>query len=224
MRPSSRSPRARRWRPMSGAASTRPPSTPDSSSRRPARSRRARTRRSSSGSWTRPGSMAATSESWADRLESVARRRETLDAIRARERSRALALSVGLSGRSPAKELPAKRLLGRRDAVGAPIPATAEAAAPAAAGTSAPARAAGTASAPAGAAGPRRGHVHRDLPAIQILAIELGDGALGLFRRRHFHEAEATRLARELVSDHRGRLDRAALSEVFTERFTSCGV
>src|SRR5581483_3639062 len=111
------------------------------------------------------------------------------------------------SGRS--RRLPAEGLLGRRHAVGTTVPASAPRATRPAT-TTRPTRA-------APAARPRSPgvrDVHGDLPPVEVLAVQLGDRPLGLLRGCHLDEAEAARLARELVRDHGSRLHGAALREI----------
>ena len=46
-------------------------------------------------------------------------------------------------------------------------------------------------------------------PALEFAAVQSADGLRRLVLVRHFDEAEASRLARRLVTDHRGFLDRS---------------
>src|ERR1043165_1023789 len=55
--------------------------------------------------------------------------------------------------------------------------------------------------------------VDRQAATVQVFAVELLNGGLALFLRRHLDEAEAARAARVAVFDHVGRLDRAGLRE-----------
>src|SRR5919107_1616013 len=88
-----------------------------------------------------------------------------------------------------------------------------------------PAGRAGSAAAPEAAAtaaaailaGPRL--VDRQVAAAELLAVELRDGRLALFARRHLDEAEAARAARVAILDDRGRLDVAGLREQVAEVF-----
>src|SRR5262249_33145106 len=106
---------------------------------------------------------------------------------------------------------PPEGFLRGRHAVGPAVPAAEPSAAPP---TTRPASAAprpAWSTSAARARRPRVGDVHRDLPPVQLLAVELGDGTLASLRGRHVDEAEASGLSRELVGDHRGRLDGTAL-------------
>src|SRR6266851_3514629 len=126
-----------------------------------------------------------------------------------------LVLRVGSSA------LPAEGLLGGRHAVRTAIAPT-----PAATATARPAAAAGSArSAPAtGARRPRVRDVHGDLAAVEVLAVQLGDGPLRLLGGRHLDEAEAPGLAGELVRDHGRRLHGPALGEVLSKGLTGRGI
>src|SRR5215470_3819674 len=119
----------------------------------------------------------------------------------------------------PRCALPLERLLRRRYAVGAAITAAEATAPPAAARTPAAGPASAARPAAARAWSLRGGEVHGQLAAVEILAVELGDGALGLLGRGHLDEAEPARLPGELVGDHRRGLHRPALREVFPQGF-----
>lgn len=54
----------------------------------------------------------------------------------------------------------------------------------------------------------RLGFVHADRTTMQILVIQSRDSSLGLLSVRHFHEAEAPRLARKLINNDAGRRNR----------------
>lgn len=54
----------------------------------------------------------------------------------------------------------------------------------------------------------RLGFVHTDRTTMQILIIQSRDSSLGLLSVRHFHEAEAPRLARKLIYNDAGRRNR----------------
>jgi len=60
---------------------------------------------------------------------------------------------------------------------------------------------AAAASARAGTIGPGPGLVDRQRTALEVLAVQAGDGLVGLFLVRHLDEPEATGLAGELVLD-----------------------
>ena len=77
---------------------------------------------------------------------------------------------------------------------------------PAAAAAEAAPAAAGAARAGTVRAGP--GFVDRQGPALEVLAVQAGDGLVGLFLVRHLDEAEAARLTGELVLDDRRALNR----------------
>src|SRR5271155_1783849 len=57
----------------------------------------------------------------------------------------------------------------------------------------------------------RFGLVHLDVSALELALVELGDSLGGLVRVCHLDKAEAFRLARELVHDHRCALNLAGL-------------
>ena len=57
------------------------------------------------------------------------------------------------------------------------------------------------AAARAGTIGPGPGLVDRQRTALEVLAVQSGDGLVGLFLVRHLDEAETAALARELVLD-----------------------
>lgn len=85
------------------------------------------------------------------------------------------------------------------------------------------------ASAPAAWAAPRAGrlgvgNVHRELPPIKLLAVQLGNRLLSLLARGHLNEAEAPRPAGELVGDHRSRFDSSALGEELPKALGSGGI
>src|SRR6476660_85685 len=216
MRPCSRRPPGPGWRPRCGAAWTPRRGTRASSCRPRARSRRGRARRSCSGSWTRPTTTAGTSG------YSSRRGRRPLPkpplGLRRRSRGSSWGKEKGrgddrraLCAIGPWVVLPAEWLLGRGDAVGATVPAST---ARAARSTPPATRPAGTP--PAARAGRTRVRdVDGDLAPVEILAVQLRDRPLGLLRGRHLDEAEAPRLARELVRDHGSRLHGPALREVF---------
>src|SRR5947209_9052257 len=65
----------------------------------------------------------------------------------------------------------------------------------------------------------RLGDVDGQVPAVEVVAVELSDGSLALFLRGHLDEAEATRAAGVAILNDRGRLDRAGLREMLTEIF-----
>src|SRR2546428_11784242 len=54
-----------------------------------------------------------------------------------------------------------------------------------------------------------RGLLHPELTAVQVLAVELRDRLIGLFRRGHLHEAEAARATRIAVGHDGSRFDLA---------------
>src|ERR1022692_4210690 len=56
----------------------------------------------------------------------------------------------------------------------------------------------------------RFGLVHLDVPALELALVELRDRFGRLVRVRHLDKAEALRLARELVHDHRRTLNLAS--------------
>src|SRR5690242_1733018 len=91
--------------------------------------------------------------------------------------------------------------------------------APAAGGCSEAARTSRTAV--ASAAG--RGLLHPQLPAVDVLAVELRDRLIGFFRRRHLDEAEAARTARFTIGHDRSRFDLSGRREHFTKPFRRCG-
>src|SRR5215475_871483 len=69
---------------------------------------------------------------------------------------------------------------------------------------------------PAPAAATRAGglrirDLHRDPAAVELAAVQLGDGRLGLLRRVHFDEPESPGLAGEAIGDHRRGQDVATL-------------
>src|SRR5713226_7712259 len=59
--------------------------------------------------------------------------------------------------------------------------------------------------------------VHPDSPPLQILAIELLNGGVGGFIRRHFDKAETPRAVGFAVHDHLGSLDLARFREEVTQ-------
>src|ERR1051326_5971139 len=61
--------------------------------------------------------------------------------------------------------------------------------------------------------------VDRQAATVQVFAVELLDGGLALFLRRHLDEAEAARAARVAVFDDVGRLDRTGLREEVAQVF-----
>src|ERR1044071_7680699 len=63
----------------------------------------------------------------------------------------------------------------------------------------------------------RLGDVDGQVTAVEVVTVELSDGGLALFLRRHLDEAEAARAARVAILDDRGRLDRTGLREVLTK-------
>ena len=84
-----------------------------------------------------------------------------------------------------------------------PLSAAAEAAA-----ASAPARAAAEAAAAARPIRAGLSFVDFDGPALEVPAVQSGDGLFGLVPVRHLNEAETARLTRRLVRDDGGLLDR----------------
>src|SRR5205823_3773262 len=64
----------------------------------------------------------------------------------------------------------------------------------------------------------------RDLPAVELPPVELGDRVLRLFRRRHLDEPETARLPGEAVSDHRRRQDIPRLAEELAKPLARCRV
>src|SRR5215470_19039443 len=68
----------------------------------------------------------------------------------------------------------------------------------------APATAAATTTAPAVAGRALVGFVHLKRTALQLAAVQLGNGLLGLARRAHLDERESTRASRVAIHDDRG--------------------
>src|SRR2546422_2074801 len=72
-----------------------------------------------------------------------------------------------------------------------------------------------------GAAG--RGLLHPELTAVEVLAVELRDGLIGLFRRGHLHETEAARATGVTIGHDGSRFDLAGRREHLTKPFRRCG-
>src|SRR5207247_11086387 len=68
-----------------------------------------------------------------------------------------------------------------------------------------------------------RGLLHPELTAVQVLAVELRDRLIGLFRRGHLHEAEAARATRIAVGHDGSRFDLAGRREHFAKPLRRCG-
>src|SRR5262249_58645155 len=113
--------------------------------------------------------------------------------------------------------LPLEGLLGGRHAVGAPITAP-ESSAPPAAGTTTARPAAASRPASTGARCLGCGEIHGELAPVEVLAVELRDGALSLLGSGHLDETEAAGLSGELVGDDRRGLHGAALGKIFPQR------
>src|SRR5262249_24518046 len=122
--------------------------------------------------------------------------------------------------------LPAKRLLRRWDSVRPAVSAAAESTPPTTAGPapSAAARAPGSASTPPRARRARIRYVDGDLPTVELLGVERGDGALRLLGGGHFDETETARLPRKFIGNHRGGFDGAALGKVLAQGLSGRGV
>src|SRR5262249_51902990 len=81
-----------------------------------------------------------------------------------------------------------------------------------------------TAARPASTAATRAGglrirDLHRDPAAVELAAVQLGDGRLGLLRRVHLDEPESPGLAREAIGDHGRGQDIATLCDYLTSPF-----
>jgi hypothetical protein len=61
------------------------------------------------------------------------------------------------------------------------------------------------------------------LPAVYVLAVELCDRLIGLFRRSHLDEAEAARATGFTIGHDGSRLDPPGRREHFTKPFRRCG-
>src|SRR6266545_2227985 len=85
-----------------------------------------------------------------------------------------------------------------------------------------PAKAAPCAAVAAALAPPRRRLLHPELAPVEILAVELRDGLVGLRDRGHLHEPEATRVAGVTIGDDGGRLDLAGLGKRLAELLGRC--
>src|SRR3989442_8836711 len=59
--------------------------------------------------------------------------------------------------------------------------------------------------------------LHLDPASVHVLAVEPGDGLIGLLARGHFHEAEATRASGVAVRHDRRGFDLAGLGEELTQ-------
>lgn len=94
-----------------------------------------------------------------------------------------------------------------------PAAATETAMAAAAAATTASAAAEATATASATTRFLGSGFVHDQVAAIDVLAVERGNGSLGLFFRAHLDKCEALGAARVTVRDDLRRINRAVRSE-----------
>src|SRR5437867_5896296 len=68
-----------------------------------------------------------------------------------------------------------------------------------------------------------RGLLHPQLPAVDVLAVELRDCLIGLLRRRHLDEAEAARATGFTIGHDCSRLDPPGRREHFTKPFRRCG-
>src|SRR5437016_2413551 len=77
----------------------------------------------------------------------------------------------------------------------------------------------GSAEAPRVRASPTaaRGLLHPKLTAVQVLAVELRDRLIGLFRRGHLHETEAARATGLAIGHDGGRFDLAGRREHFAK-------
>src|SRR5256886_697139 len=62
-----------------------------------------------------------------------------------------------------------------------------------------------------------RGLLHPELTAVQVLAVELRDRLIGLFRRGHLHETEAARATGLAIGHDGGRFDLAGRREHFAK-------
>src|SRR4030095_4512450 len=68
-----------------------------------------------------------------------------------------------------------------------------------------------------------RGLLHPQLPAVYVLAVDLRDRLIGLFRRSHLDEAEAARATGFTIGHDGSRFDLAGRRAHFTQPFPRCG-
>jgi hypothetical protein len=69
---------------------------------------------------------------------------------------------------------------------------------------------------------PRASFVNRQIPAVEIFAVELLDCRRGFFRRSHLDKPKASRATRHPIFDYLGRLNRAGLRKVIAQIVAGC--